>query len=172
MSMRVKSRRSKVMLGSVSVLLVAAMLSFGLALVSSQALAASVAPTYMAGNPRCTDLNASWTEVKFDPPRSGTIKGVTMTTKDGIFADWTSTVPVAAVIVKCGPIANIYTYGGSTGDTRLVSPTNPKNGKPYALSHVSFCFGGTPAPTPTPTPEPTPPPVCYDQYSGEAIPCQ
>jgi hypothetical protein len=55
--------------------------------------------------------------------------------------DWSSTFGIDAVIVKGGPSANVYTYNPeSTGDTNLVTPTNPKNEKPYGLSHISFCF--------------------------------
>ena len=29
------------------------------------------------------------------------------------------------------------------GDTDLVTPTNPNNGRPYGLSHIEFCTDGT-----------------------------
>lgn len=45
-----------------------------------------------------------------------------------------------AVIVKGGPGAMVYTYeNGETTDSGLVAPNNP-NGRPAALSNLSFCI--------------------------------
>lgn len=55
--------------------------------------------------------------------------------------DWTSTYPIKAVIVKGGPVANLYVYNpASYGDTNLYAPINPNNNKPYGLSHIRFCW--------------------------------
>src|SRR5207249_7314626 len=78
------------------------------ALVQAPSQAASVTPTVVAGNPTCEDLGLTQM-AKFDPPVSGTIASVTITVTDDS-VDWTSTVPVAAVIVKGGPEANVYYY--------------------------------------------------------------
>ncbi|MCS7007132.1 MAG: hypothetical protein RMM28_09910 [Thermoleophilia bacterium] len=45
---------------------------------------------------------------------------------------------VTSMYVKGGPTANLYSYGmsGSSSDTGLHSPVNPRNGKYYGLSHI------------------------------------
>lgn len=54
---------------------------------------------------------------------------------------WTSQYPVCKVIVKGGTKANVYSYpDGSYGDTGLVAPINPNNGKNYDISHATFCW--------------------------------
>jgi hypothetical protein len=120
------------------------------------AFAASVDPVYVAGNPKCSSLGLE-SIVKFDPPNSGTSDGVTLTVVGPGTVDWSSTVPIGAVIVKGGPNANLYFYDGATSDTGLVTPTNPHNGKLYGLSHVDFCAPdeGGPEPSESPSEEPT-----------------
>ena len=60
---------------------------------------------------------------------------------DGKSFSWTSEYKVCAVIVKGGPNSYVYHYeGGACGDEGLVAPVNQKNGKNYAVSHVSFCW--------------------------------
>ena len=105
---------------------------------------ALVTPIYVEGNPTCP---AGLFEEKFDPPTSGTrtigsLGSITLTAS-GSSVSWTSTFGIDVVIVKGGPVANVYTYdppAESLGDTGLVTPTNPSNGQPYGLSHVSFCY--------------------------------
>jgi hypothetical protein len=107
---------------------------------------ASVEPVEQPGNPTCQDLGYPF-ELKIDPPASGTYYlpdnsgSVTVNiTGPGTF-DWSSTFGIDAVIAKGGPKANVYSYDPeSTGDTNLVTPTNPKNEKTYGLSHISFCY--------------------------------
>jgi hypothetical protein len=101
----------------------------------------------LPGNPTCRDLNPLYLELKIDPPASGTYYlpdnsgSVTVILTSSSTFDWSSTFGIDAVIVKGGPSANVYTYNPeSTGDTNLVTPTNPKNEKPYGLSHITFCF--------------------------------
>jgi hypothetical protein len=107
---------------------------------------ASVDPVEWPGNPTCQDLGYPF-QLKIDPPASGTYNlpdnsgSVTVNiTGPGTF-DWSSTFGIDAVIAKGGPKANVYFYDPeSTGDTNLVTPNNPQNGKPYGLSHITFCF--------------------------------
>ena len=70
-----------------------------------------------------------------DPNNSVTISNNT----DGLYFDWSSTLGIDGVIVKGGPDANHYEYPSeSTGDSGLHAPM--KNGQPFELSHVSFCY--------------------------------
>jgi hypothetical protein len=96
------------------------------------------------GNPTCADLGYP-SGLKVDPPTSGQHSDGTLTVDvaiDGTTVDWTSSIGVDAVIVKGGPVANVYTYDpASTGDDDLVTATNPTNGSPYGLSHLAFCYG-------------------------------
>lgn len=109
--------------------------------------AASVPPQLYGENVSCKDLGYQF-EVKFDsPPTPGTMPLGTGTVSWNFSAgdyqiDWSSVgFNVDAVIVKGGPVANVYRYSPpSTGDTALVTPTNPNNNQPYGLSHVSFCY--------------------------------
>jgi hypothetical protein len=48
-----------------------------------------------------------------------------------------SGVVIDAVVVKGGPIANIYSPGGAG---TFSTPTNPANGQPYGLSHYFVCY--------------------------------
>lgn len=112
--------------------------------------AASVTPTFVAGNPTCEDLGYSQgfkpnTPSENNPTGTHTLPDgtntITITTTGGV--NWTSTIGIDAVIVKGGPNANVYVYdppAESFGDTGLVAPTNPNNGQPYGLSHVEFCY--------------------------------
>jgi hypothetical protein len=46
-----------------------------------------------------------------------------------------------AVIAKGGPNANVYYYDPPvSSDTGLSAPINPATGRPYGLSHVTFCY--------------------------------
>lgn len=127
--MRTRARRALALAGAVSIILL------GVAQVPT--LAASVTPSVVPGNPTCEDLGLT-TINKFDPPQSGTANGVTITV-EGTNVDWSSTVPVAAVMVKGGDFANVYSYNGATSDTGLTTPTNSHNDAPYGLSHVNAC---------------------------------
>jgi hypothetical protein len=48
-----------------------------------------------------------------------------------------SGVVIDAVVVKGGPIANIYEPGGAG---TFSTPINPNNGQPYGLSHYFVCY--------------------------------
>ncbi len=108
------------------------------------ALAASVTPT-IADNPKCSNglvgfkpMDTMTGTYVYDVFAMGTL---TMTIKDGPIVDWSSNFGISEVIVKGGPVGNVYSYDpASMGDTDLTTPTNPNNNKPYGLSHVEFCY--------------------------------
>src|SRR5262249_13393668 len=108
---------------------------------------------FVSGNPKCADLGYAHS-AKIDPvPSTGTVtlpSGDTITfTYDSTDADhdgityevaWTSTLPLAAVIVKAGNGANVYRYGSEAlNDTGLATPNN-NGGQQAAISHLDFCF--------------------------------
>jgi uncharacterized repeat protein (TIGR01451 family) len=118
--------------------------------------ALAVTPTLLIGNQTCSNVVPGATELKVEPVVDGTFTsgGFSVTldvraTSLGQVFDWTATGGVVlGVVVKGGPNANFYDYrpGGATSDTSLHAPVNPKTGKYYGLSHVSFCFTpGAPA---------------------------
>jgi hypothetical protein len=108
-------------------------------------LGSSVTPVVVPGNPTCSSLGYGTYELKVEPVASGTYSGTggfeVVLDVDAPYIDWTSNYGVNAVVVKGGPNANLYVYSPkSYGDTNLSAPTNPENGMPYGLSHVSFCY--------------------------------
>jgi hypothetical protein len=140
----------------------------GLLLIAPAANAASVTPSFEAGNPSCADLGYT-TLTTFDPPNSGTQAGITLTRTGGSSFSWTSTVAVDAVIVKGGPNANLYEYPADTfSDTGLVPPTNPSTGGPYGLSHVEFCTDNNNEPGPNPAISVEKTGVAF-AYAGETV---
>ncbi|GIU99747.1 MAG: hypothetical protein KatS3mg014_1363 [Actinomycetota bacterium] len=92
------------------------------------AVAASVEPEVVVGNPDCRDLGLEQL-AKFDPPTSGSQNGVTIAVSGSSFG-WTSSTGVDAVIAKGGPNANVYRYDEATSDSDLHAPINPRNGQP------------------------------------------
>ena len=112
-----------------------------------------IVPEEVDGNPTCSVLLDEGTfafEIKIDDPVTGsslTIDGVTITitevrnTNLGQVFDWEAEGGVVnGVFVKGGPKGNLYLYDPpATSDTGLHSPVNPRNGKYFGLSHVSFC---------------------------------
>ncbi|HEV2813224.1 MAG TPA: hypothetical protein VGW10_08240, partial [Solirubrobacteraceae bacterium] len=126
-----------------------------IAAVSLSGVAAASTPTFVAGNPNCADIQgtASWKELKIESPGQGTSRlggggQSAVVTASGAYFDFTATPGVDAVIVKGGPNANVYRYSpeATSGDD-LHAPINPSNGKPYGLSHISFCYDTEPPPT-------------------------
>ncbi|MCA9903624.1 MAG: hypothetical protein KC547_07190, partial [Anaerolineae bacterium] len=108
--------------------------------------AASVTPTVVSGNPTCQDLGYLYGyKPQPEPPPSGTYTipntSYTITiVSDGTYFDWSSTLPIDAVISKGSNAANVYVYNPeSTGDTQLASPVNA-SGHPAAISHIEFCY--------------------------------
>lgn len=65
---------------------------------------------------------------------------ITISSFTGESFSWTSEFPVCAVIVKAGTGVEVYYPSDPYGGTGLTSPINPNNGKPYGISHISFCF--------------------------------
>lgn len=136
---RVSQSRGRSRVGVLLASLTAAVL-----VLSPLARADHVVPTLVEGNPRCGDYG--WTALLAGEPgqgttsfTDGTLSVTVMRAGDSI--SWSSNIGVDAVIVKGGPNANVYVYSPeSTGDTGLTTPTNPKNGQPYGLSHVDFCY--------------------------------
>ena len=119
------------------------------ALAAAPALASEVTPSFVPGNPSCTDLGYDYGyKPQPEPPPSGTytFPGTTETvtiTSDGTYFDWTSTLGLDAVLAKGGPNANAYVYeppAESFGDTGLHAPINPNTGQPYGISHIELCY--------------------------------
>ncbi|MEE9285803.1 MAG: hypothetical protein V3V35_08780 [Dehalococcoidia bacterium] len=131
---------------------------------SGPASATDVLPVLVEANPDCGDFGQNEL-VRIDPVVNGTFPvaggSITIVVNNGAKTfDWTSTVGIDSIIVKGGPDANLYVYiPASFGDTGLHAPENPKNGRFYGLSHISFCGPGEPPDTPTPTPTNTPTPT-------------
>ena len=117
---------------------------------------AAAAMTTVDGNSKCADIapaGSTWTERKLDfDPDSTTYPfdtfNVTIDKSDETTLSWTSTIDIDAVILKGGNGANVYTYDGETmTGSGLTTPMNDKSGKPYGISHISFCFGDDPVTT-------------------------
>ena len=114
---------------------------------ASTAGAASVTPTAIEGNPTCVSLGydfgfkplSNGVEATGSGEYSDGVLTVVVTVTGGNTISFTSNIGVDAVIVKGGPVANVYTYNPeSFGDTGLVTATN--NNEPYGLSHFTFCY--------------------------------
>jgi hypothetical protein len=138
---------------------VAAMLAVGSA---GTAHAASISPTVHSGNVNsCSDIETGAHGYELGGQAgSGIFGGGTyaITADQTTFAWASSTVPVSFVVVKGGPDANVYVYGGSMGDSGLVSPLNP-GGQVPAISHVLLCYGEQTSPPPVDNPPVDNPPV-------------
>ena len=149
---------------------------------SGPAAATDVTPTLVPGNPDCNGQNEL---VRIDPVSSGTFAipggSITIVVNSGAKTfDWTSTVGIDSILVKGGPNANLYVYNppaASFGDTGLHAPSNPKNGRFYGLSHISFCGPGGPTATPetptaTPTEAPTPTSAPTEPPTATSVPTE
>ena len=86
---------------------------------------------------------------KIDPPANAVFGPIKIKNLDGDSFDWKLTdagkekYDVTAVIVKGGPYASIvYFYNQDTDDwdTNLQADWNDNSGKPYGVSHITFCF--------------------------------
>jgi hypothetical protein len=155
---RIRSRNTRRGLRAVSV--VALILSLPILEAGLAYSAPDVTPTFIAGNPSCQDVDASWTELKIDEPGSGTQSAsdgtlsVTITVHPDATFDWTSNIGVDAVLVKGGPNANLYRYDPPaevTSDDGLHAPDNPNSGTYYGLSHISFCYDTEAQPSESPS---------------------
>lgn len=151
-----------------------------LLLSAAPSMAASVSPTVVDGNPTCAQLGAGWSELKVDPPASGTYTSgdgaltVSVTVKDGGQSFDFSVADgelVEAAFAKGGSQGgNLYSYtpAGSGGDSDLEAPITGGSGDNAALSHISFCY--VPDKTPpvvTPPAEEQPPTVTQPPATPE-----
>ncbi len=154
-----------------------------LAIVSDRASAGSVTPVVQAGNPDCVD-NGLLRGIKLETDQgdvadgtydftangvshSVTISNVTFSSDsppEPVSFDWTSTIPIDAVIVKGGNNANVYFYDEATGDTDLEAPGG------IGISHIDFCYDKAGGPTPTPTDTPTATPTPTDTPTATPTP--
>lgn len=87
----------------------------------------------------------------FQYPHTFTMTGtcgntITVESNDGKTFNWSSTLPICAVIVKAGTDANVYCYGCQstiTHDEGLEAPKD-QQGMPRDISHVTFCWNTSP----------------------------
>ncbi len=103
--------------------------------------------TFECGQVACCDADFHY---KFDNWEGPTYEGsypvdggniITITNDDGYSFDWTSVWPVSCLIVKGGTVANVYCYSTPQySGTGVTTPTNPNSGKPYGISHATFCY--------------------------------
>jgi hypothetical protein len=137
------------------------LLSWTLMPVLGESSQSHVAPTFVDGNPSCSQLVPGTTELRVDPPGSGTFNDGTLTVTidnyTGTSFDFSANLGVDAVFVKAGSGGNLYLYHPEvTSDTGLQSPINPQNDQPFEISHILFCYDVDPTETPTNTPTDTP----------------
>jgi hypothetical protein len=126
--------------------------------VGSPTSAGGVVPEEWTDNPSCADIGygfgfkieaqggAAYTGTFTFTNANGVLTGgasedpgnsVTLVS-DGYYLDWTSTIPLDAVIMKGGPNSNVYIYDPeASSDDDLAPPNDPGDD---ALSHVEFCF--------------------------------
>src|SRR5687768_13756314 len=89
-----------------------------------------------------SDCPSGQTQFKIDsPPSNGTYGdgtlSVTISNADEDSFSWSSNITVDSVMVKAGTSLK-KNPGGRSGTAS--SATNPSNGQPYEISHVSFCY--------------------------------
>ena len=140
-------------------LLATTTVAFGL--LAGTALGAT--PSLVPGNPSCSDLDSSWSEVKYDGGTAGahnvsdgTVSGTITIDPGSMTASFTANSGIDAVIIKAGNQANVYTY-----DPDATSDSGLQTGSAAQISHVSLCYGPDPAPPvvpggPGPAPAPGP----------------
>lgn len=117
-------------------------------------------PALVGGNANCASLGGNYFEVKVDNVRDGRtvfaddgLSGEVVA--KGLYLDWSATPGIDAVIVKGGSSSNVYRADDEmTSGTGLHAPINPDNGRPYGLSHVSFCSDGIDSPSRAAQPSP------------------
>jgi LPXTG-motif cell wall-anchored protein len=105
---------------------------------------AALAATLLAAVPAsaASDCPSGTTQFKIDSrPSNGTYGdgtlSVTISNSDEDSFSWSSNITVDSVMVKAGTSLK-ENPGGRSGTAS--SATNPSNGKPYGISHVSFCY--------------------------------
>lgn len=115
---------------------------------------------------------AGYKALKVEPPGGGTFEGgglrVVVSNYTSTQFDWSSNVGVDLVLVKGGPVTNVFMGNEMRSGTAYPSD-NPNSGKRYGISHFIFCFddGDTPPPPPPPScPEGTMPLTIQNPQNG------
>jgi hypothetical protein len=117
---------------------------------SVAAQGAAVEPEFVDGNPTCEDLGYDYgfkpggEDLQKEPGEytDGVVTVVWSYSNPPAMTsvDWSSSYPVAAVIVKAGSGANLYDYDPQLfSDTGLATPSNT-GGVQAELSHLVFCY--------------------------------
>src|SRR5690606_2596695 len=82
---------------------------------------------------------------KIESPREGThvygsfvVELTISDTEDGQVFDWSSNLGVDMVVVKGGPVVNVYTYDAATSGEGLHALYNPNSEGWYDLSYIQF----------------------------------
>ena len=101
----------------------------------------------MAPSLAASDCPSGQTQYKIDnAPSNGTYGdgtlSVTISNADSDSFSWSSNIEVESVMVKGGTSLKANP-GGTSGSAS--SAQNPNSGKPYGISHVSFCYSETSA---------------------------
>jgi len=126
----------------------------GAIVVNATHTAQGVVHTTVTGNVACS---VGTVQVKVDPPANGfyangeiEIYDLTSTSFSWRLVNPTKTAAEGGldanqVLVKGGPNTEVYQYLPfppviHDDDQGLTAPINPNNGRPYGLSHISFCF--------------------------------
>jgi len=111
--------------------------------------ATAISTETQGGNTTCSSGTAL---LKLDPVTNGThtlsdgskiiISNYNGTTFDwAIHPDSLHDIDASVVLVKGGPATMAYFYDTQDDvDEKLSAPINGNNGRPYGISHVSFCF--------------------------------
>ena len=102
----------------------------------------TMAPSFAA-----SDCPSGQTQYKIDNrPSNGTYGdgtlSVTISNADADSFSWSANIEVESVMVKAG--TSLKANPGGTSGTAS-SAQNPSSGKPYGISHVSFCYSETSA---------------------------
>jgi hypothetical protein len=96
------------------------------------------------GNGNASTLACSAAGIKIDSPlAAGTLANgvIAYTVTNGVIA-FTSSLPITHVAVKGGTPTNVYTLADDSYEAGgFVAPTNPRNGRAFGISHVTFCVG-------------------------------
>lgn len=101
----------------------------------------------------------------------GTAGAITITSASASGFNWSSTVPVSAIVVKGGPGSAVVAVNPAATSGTVSNVVLPPVGRGNipGISNVQFCGGATPPPaTPTPLPTVTPPPPT--PTAGDCIP--
>lgn len=153
-------RKLFILLGVILILAVAGFATYRVvsALDPGPPSGSGVQPSVLTGNASCADAGYGF-GFKIDNSPNGTFtftsppgsltggapsdsaNSVTISNSDGFYFDWSSTLPIDAVIVKGGPNSDLFEYSPEDdSDSDLHSPINASNGQLYGISHIEFCY--------------------------------